>query len=138
MSGRSWSFAHDRRVIELAKASKSLEEAARIMKRKPERIRKVAMRLGVSFKIEKNELPAAPPQLSNGGRYAGAAWHRKFFGKFVYYVESGHTPARKAGPLWAQAGDVDGDNSARHPHSQHRHSISSMVTNWPPCCCHRD
>jgi hypothetical protein len=48
------------------------------MKRKPERIRKVAMRLGVSFKIEKNELPAAPPQLSNGGRYAGAAWHRKF------------------------------------------------------------
>ena len=50
MSGRSWSFAHDRRVIELAKASKSLEDAARIMKRTPERIRKVAMRLGVSFK----------------------------------------------------------------------------------------
>jgi hypothetical protein len=49
---RSWSFANDRRVIELAKASKSLEEAARIMKRKPERIRKVAMRLGVSFKTE--------------------------------------------------------------------------------------
>ena len=47
---RSWSFAHDRRVIELAKASKSLEEAARIMKRTPERIRKVSMRLGVSFK----------------------------------------------------------------------------------------
>jgi hypothetical protein len=49
---RSWSYAHDRRVIELAKASKSLEEAARIMKRKPERIRKVAMRLGVSLKSE--------------------------------------------------------------------------------------
>ena len=47
---RSWSFAHDRRVIELAKASKSLEEAARIMKRTPERIRKVSMRLGISFK----------------------------------------------------------------------------------------
>ena len=47
---QSWSFAHDRRVIELAKASKSLEEAARIMKRTPERIRKVSMRLGVSFK----------------------------------------------------------------------------------------
>ena len=47
---RSWSFAHDRRVIEFAKASKSLEEAARIMKRTPERIRKVSMRLGVSFK----------------------------------------------------------------------------------------
>jgi hypothetical protein len=49
---RSWSFAHDRRVIELAKASKSLEEVARIMKRTPERIRKVSMRLGVSFKAE--------------------------------------------------------------------------------------
>ena len=46
------SYASDRRVIELAKASKSLEEAAQIMKRKPERIRKVAMRLGVSFKTE--------------------------------------------------------------------------------------
>lgn len=52
MAGKSWSFADDRRLIELAKASKSLEEAARIMKRKPERIRKVAMRLGVSFKAE--------------------------------------------------------------------------------------
>ena len=49
MSGRSWSFAHDRRVIELAKASKSLEDAARIMRRTPERIRKVSVRLGVSF-----------------------------------------------------------------------------------------
>lgn len=47
---RSWSFAHDRRVIELAKAGKSLEEAARIMDRPPERIREVARRLGVSFK----------------------------------------------------------------------------------------
>ncbi len=50
MSGRSWSFAHGRRVIELAKASKSLEDAARIMQRTPERIRKVSVRLGVSFK----------------------------------------------------------------------------------------
>ena len=49
MARKSWSFAHDRRVIELAKASKSLEETARIMKRTPERIRKVAVRLGVSF-----------------------------------------------------------------------------------------
>jgi hypothetical protein len=50
---KSWSFAHNRRVIELAKAKTSLEEAARIMERTPERIRKVAMRLGVSFKSEK-------------------------------------------------------------------------------------
>jgi len=55
MAGKSWSYASDRRVIELAKAAKSLDEAARIMKRKPERIRKVAMRLGVSFKNEKKK-----------------------------------------------------------------------------------
>jgi hypothetical protein len=47
---KSWSHADDRRVIELSKASKSLEEAARIMKRTPERIRQVARRLGVSLK----------------------------------------------------------------------------------------
>ena len=50
MDGRSWSFAHDRRVIELAKASKSLEEGARIMKRTPQRIR-----LGVSFEAAKTK-----------------------------------------------------------------------------------
>jgi hypothetical protein len=53
MVGKSWSYANDRHLIELAKVSKSLEEAARIMKRKPERIRKSAMRLGISFKSEK-------------------------------------------------------------------------------------
>ena len=47
--GRSWSFAMDRRLIELAKANKSLKEAARIMGRKPERIRIISIRLGVSF-----------------------------------------------------------------------------------------
>jgi hypothetical protein len=52
MDGKSWSYADDRRVIELAKSSKSLEEAARIMKGTPERIRRVAMRLGVLFKRE--------------------------------------------------------------------------------------
>src|SRR6266540_2724659 len=55
MAGKSWSFADDRRVIELAKASKSLKEAARIMKRTPERIRKVSMRLGVSFKTARKK-----------------------------------------------------------------------------------
>jgi hypothetical protein len=50
MDRKSWSYAHDRRLIELAKASKSLQEAARIMKRTPARIREVSRRLGVSFK----------------------------------------------------------------------------------------
>ena len=55
MAGKSWSFADELRAIELAKTSKSLEEAARIMKRTPERIRKVAMRLGVSFKTARKK-----------------------------------------------------------------------------------
>lgn len=46
----AWSYADDRRVIELAKAKKSLEEAALIMRRTPKRIREVSLRLGVSFK----------------------------------------------------------------------------------------
>jgi len=52
---RSWSFADDRRVIELAKAQVTLEEAALIMKRTPERIRKVSIRLGVSFRATKKK-----------------------------------------------------------------------------------
>jgi hypothetical protein len=50
---KSWSFALDRRVIELAKAKKSLEEAARIMECTPERIRKVSIQLGVAFKTNR-------------------------------------------------------------------------------------
>jgi len=49
---RGWSFKHDRRVMELAKASKTLEEIAKTMNRTPDRIRKVAIRLGVSVKSE--------------------------------------------------------------------------------------
>ena len=55
MARKSWSFAHSRRVIEFAKAKKSLEEAARIMDRTPERIRKASLRLGVSFKATKTK-----------------------------------------------------------------------------------
>jgi hypothetical protein len=47
---KGWSFKDDRRVIELAKASKTLEEIAKTMNRTPDRIREVAMRLGVSVK----------------------------------------------------------------------------------------
>jgi hypothetical protein len=47
---KGWSFKDDRRVIELARASKTLEQIAKAMNRTPDRIRKVAMRLGVSVK----------------------------------------------------------------------------------------
>ena len=50
MAQKTWSYKHDRRVMELAKASKSLEEVAKAMDRSTDRIRKVAMRLGISFK----------------------------------------------------------------------------------------
>ena len=50
MARKSWSFKDDRRVMELARASKTLEQIAEAMARSPERIRKVAIRLGVSVK----------------------------------------------------------------------------------------
>jgi hypothetical protein len=70
MDRKPWSFAHDRRVIELAKASKPLEEAVRIMKCTPERIRKDAMRLRVSFKGARKAERAAAAQAQ---RQAGAS-----------------------------------------------------------------
>jgi hypothetical protein len=45
-----WSFREDRRLMELARSSKSLEEVAKVTGRSPERIRKMAMRLGLSIK----------------------------------------------------------------------------------------
>jgi hypothetical protein len=46
----SWSFAEQHRLIELARAAKSLDEVAKLSGRKPESIKKVALRLGISFK----------------------------------------------------------------------------------------
>jgi hypothetical protein len=45
-----WSFAEQRLLIELARASKSLDEAAKVIGRKPASIKKMALRLGISFK----------------------------------------------------------------------------------------
>jgi hypothetical protein len=45
-----WSYAQDRRVLELAAQSESLEQIANLMDRTPKAIRKVAVRLGISFK----------------------------------------------------------------------------------------
>ena len=49
---KGWSFKADRRVIELARSAKTLEQIAKAMDRSPDRIRKVAMRLGVSIKSQ--------------------------------------------------------------------------------------
>ena len=55
MARKAWSLHMIVAIIELAKASKSLDDVARIMKCTPERIRKVSMRLGVSFKATKTK-----------------------------------------------------------------------------------
>jgi hypothetical protein len=45
-----WSFAEDRRLIELAASLKSLEAVADELKRPPEKIALTAKRLGLSLK----------------------------------------------------------------------------------------
>jgi len=47
---KSWSFKEQRQLIELARASKSLNDAVRTIGRSPEAIAKMAMQLGISFK----------------------------------------------------------------------------------------
>jgi len=49
---RRWSFKDDRRLMELARASKTIEEVAKITGRSPQAIMKKAMRLGISFKSQ--------------------------------------------------------------------------------------
>jgi hypothetical protein len=46
---KSWSFREQRQLIELARASKSLDEAVRVIGRSPEAIKKMAAQLGLSF-----------------------------------------------------------------------------------------
>ncbi len=50
MARKPWSFKEDRRLMELAKASISLEEAARQLGRSPDAIKRMALRLGLSLK----------------------------------------------------------------------------------------
>jgi hypothetical protein len=52
MVKRRWSFKDDRRLIELAHASTSLEHVVKITGRSPEAIKKAAIRLGISFKSQ--------------------------------------------------------------------------------------
>jgi hypothetical protein len=50
MARKPWSFKEDRRLMELAKASISLEEAAKQLGRSPETVKRMALRLGLSLK----------------------------------------------------------------------------------------
>ena len=50
MARRPWSFKEDRRLMELAKSSTSLEEAGKLLGRSPDAIKRMALRLGLSLK----------------------------------------------------------------------------------------
>lgn len=50
MARKPWSFKEDRRLMELAKSSASLEEAAKLLGRSPDAIKRMALRLGLSLK----------------------------------------------------------------------------------------
>ena len=50
MARKPWSFKEDRRLMELAKSSITLESAAKQLGRSPEAIRRMALRLGLSLK----------------------------------------------------------------------------------------
>jgi hypothetical protein len=52
MVKRRWSFKDDRRLMELARSSTSLEEVVKQTGRSPEAIKRAAMRLGISFKSQ--------------------------------------------------------------------------------------
>ena len=52
MVKRRWSFKDDRRLMELARSSTSLEEVVKQTGRSPESLKKVAKRLGISFKSQ--------------------------------------------------------------------------------------
>lgn len=50
MARRPWSFKEDRRLMELAKSSISLEEAAKQLGRSPDAVKRMALRLGLALK----------------------------------------------------------------------------------------
>ena len=50
MARKPWSFKEDRRLMELAKSSTSLEEAAKLLGRSPDAIKRMALRLCLSLK----------------------------------------------------------------------------------------
>ncbi|MDE2378857.1 hypothetical protein [Bradyrhizobium sp.] len=52
MARKPWSFKEDRRLMELAKTSASLEEAAKQLGRSPEAIKRMALRLGLTIKTK--------------------------------------------------------------------------------------
>jgi len=55
MARKPWSFKEDRQLMELAKTSVTLEEAAKKLGRSPDAIKRMALRLGLSIKPRTSE-----------------------------------------------------------------------------------
>ncbi|MCK1284184.1 hypothetical protein IVB41_09595 [Bradyrhizobium sp. 44] len=55
MARRPWSFKEDRRLMELAKSSTSLEAAAKLLGRPPDAVKRMALRLGLSLKSKSSK-----------------------------------------------------------------------------------
>ena len=53
MARKFWSVKEDRRLMELAKSSASLEDAAKQLGRSPDAIKRMALRLGLSLKSKR-------------------------------------------------------------------------------------
>jgi hypothetical protein len=50
MARKPWSFKEDRRLMELAKSTGCLEQAAKQLGRSPDAVKRMALRLGLSLK----------------------------------------------------------------------------------------
>jgi hypothetical protein len=50
---KRWSFAGQRRLLKIAAASKSFEEMVKRAGRKPDSVRKMALKLGIGLKAKK-------------------------------------------------------------------------------------
>ncbi|MBR0792991.1 hypothetical protein JQ631_28285 [Bradyrhizobium manausense] len=55
MARKPWSFKEDRRLMELARSSISLEEAAKQLGRTPDAVKRMALRLGLSLRSKGNK-----------------------------------------------------------------------------------
>lgn len=53
MARRPWSFKEDRRLMELAKSSTTLEDAAKQLGRSTDAVKRMALRLGLTLKSKR-------------------------------------------------------------------------------------
>jgi hypothetical protein len=78
LKGVRWSFAEDRRVLELAALSRSPEEIANLMNRSLKAVLQVALRLGFRLtKIRRRSAPSERLRVRRADMSAGAGTAKK-------------------------------------------------------------